>query len=127
MMLHFVLRFLQGMHAFGRVSAANRVWDITNRSRRMGLARRPAFVGPLESRRGRGAVTRPGRGDAIRLWHFGQPWPRMGLEDPRRRVVGLSCISAVPRNVTVQLIAQSLLDETLQHCRVGSASCRQVT
>lgn len=69
MILHFVLRFLQGIHAFGRVSAANLQRGITNRSSGLGLARRPAFVGPLESRCGRGAVTRPGRGDAIRLWH----------------------------------------------------------
>lgn len=66
MMLHLVLRFLQGIHAIGRTSAANHHRKITNRPSGLGLARRPAFVGPLESRCRRGAVTRPGRGDAIR-------------------------------------------------------------
>lgn len=74
MILHFVLRFLHGIHALGHVSAANQPRGITNPSSGLGLARKPAFVSALESRGGRGAVTWPGRGDAIRLWHYKQPW-----------------------------------------------------
>lgn len=125
-MLHLVLRFRQGIHAIGHVSAANHPRNITNRPSGLGLARRPAFVGPLESR-GRGAVTRPGRGDAIRLWHYQRPWPRGWVwRLCGRWMVGISCTFVVLwHRITRVLGRQSLRGGVRQYCFAGFTRRRQ--